>query len=128
MVKEGWTQIIVKDDLAARLRARLEEEHRLARRKPELSTYVQDLLWDVLERDEILRRYGPFMEYREAYDSRIRLQDNRSHELVEVQARDGKLVCLKDHREDCVHVGFCFAIPEVYKVLAEHGLKAPKVK
>ena len=126
MVKAGYTEVILKDDLAARLTERIEQEYTGHRFKPKLSSYVQDLLWEMLERDPKLQRYGPFLAYRGATDGRIRIQDNFLGSLVEIQIRDGKLMCLEDRRDDCLHVGFAFAVSEVHKVLMEHGFKPPK--
>jgi len=33
------------------------------------------------------------------------------------------LFCELDQRNDCMHVGFVFALPEFYKILKEKGVK-----
>jgi len=40
--------------------------------------------------------------------------------------RNGELRCLLDEKIDCVHIGFVYSIPEVYIVLNNKGMKAPK--
>jgi hypothetical protein len=45
-----------------------------------------------------------------------------------VKVRNGELVCDLDNSSNCIHVGFAYAIPEVYKVLGLMGKKPPKVK
>jgi hypothetical protein len=38
------------------------------------------------------------------------------------------MYCRYCERDDCLHVGFCFAIREVNKILIERGFRPPKVK
>jgi hypothetical protein len=114
----GFRAITVRQELYHRLQTRYRAKTARTRVKPSLSGYISQLLWEVLERDDLLHRYGPVMEFREVRGNRIRVLDNRTNELIEVQARDGSLSCAKDQREDCAHVGFCFATPEVFQALA----------
>ncbi|MCL4436383.1 MAG: hypothetical protein M1387_06695 [Thaumarchaeota archaeon] len=128
MVKKGWTQVILKDELACTLLARLEEVYKNKPRKPELSTFIQDILWEVIESEEILRRYGPFLSKFAVEPGKVFLRDNRKDTLVELDFRDGELFCQEDERFDCVHVGFAWALPEVYKALNLYGKKKPNIK
>jgi len=128
LVKKGWTQVILKDALASKVQARLEEVYKNKQRKPELSTYIQDILWEVIESEEILRRYGPFLSKFAVEDDKVFLRDNRKNTLVELDFRDGELFCQEDERFDCVHVGFAWALPEVYKALNLHGRKKPNIR
>jgi len=38
------------------------------------------------------------------------------------------LFCEFDERNDCMHVGFVFALPEFYKILKEKGVKPRSLK
>lgn len=91
------------------------------------SGYVDNLLSSLVEFQEGLREYGPFLEFRGA-DNTISLYDHLKHRSVDVHidGENRKLYCEVDKKSDCVHVGFCFAVPEVYKVLIEEGFKEPK--
>lgn len=128
MVRKGWTQVIVKDDLTERMRRRLEDEYRSKARKPQLSTYVQDILWQIIEEDEILRQCGPFLEKMTVESDRIFIKDNRMDEIAELRLKDGRLHCGRDNSFECVHVGFAWAIPEVYRTMKLQGCKMPITK
>ena len=47
----------------------------------------------------------------------IMIKDNKIGRLAEVQVRGREIVCLFCNKKDCVHVGFAYAIPEVYRVM-----------
>ncbi len=128
MVKKGWTQVILKDELANKVQARLEEAYKNKPRKPELSTYIQDILWEIIESEETLRRYGPFLSKFAVEDDKVFLRDNRKNTLVELNLKDGELFCQEDEQTNCVHVGFAWALPEVYRAMNLHGKKKPKVR
>ena len=51
---------------------------------------------------------------------------NKRNRIAEVILRNGELRCLLDEKIDCVHIGFVYSIPEVYIVLNNKGMKAPK--
>ncbi|MFN4337402.1 MAG: hypothetical protein ACK4FV_07525, partial [Candidatus Nitrosocaldus sp.] len=53
------------------------------------------------------------------------IKDHFIDRIVEVQVvPEGKfLYCRYCDRDDCLHVGFCFAVREVNKILIERGFK-----
>ena len=42
---------------------------------------------------------------------------NKIGRIAEVQVHGKELVCLYCKKNDCVHVGFAYPIPEVYRVM-----------
>ena len=60
---------------------------------------------------------APFMQKAPQGNS-IMIKDNKIGRLVEVQVHGKELVCLYCKKNDCVHVGFAYAIPEVYRVMS----------
>ena len=130
MPRKGYVPIILKEELADKVRERLEEEYGEERKLPQLSTYVQKLLWDIIESNEILKNYGPYLEKVAIHEDTILIRDNRRKvdRIVEVKLRDNELFCTYDEGFECVHIGFAWALPEVYKALDLRGMKMPKVK
>lgn len=127
MVK-GWTPISVTDDLATDLESMWKEDRKRPKNQ-KFSPWVNNLLLKYVEFNKELKEYGPFLEFIEANDNEIFIADHRPKKLnTTVYIKDDKkeLQCIVDKSIDCIHVGFCFAIPEVYKVLIEHGFKEPK--
>ena|SRR5579875_1181314 len=82
------------------------------------SRYVNDLIMDRIEADEALSRVAPFMQKIGLQDNSIMLRDNKLGRMVEVQIRGKELICFLCQKNDCAHVGFSYAIPEVYRVMS----------
>lgn len=83
------------------------------------SKYVNDLILETIEADEALSLAAPHIEKSALLGNSVLLKDNKLGRIVEVQI-DGKkrdLFCMYDMRNDCVHVGFACAIPQVYAVM-----------
>ena len=68
-----------------------------------------------------MRKYGPFLEEFAVEEDKIFIKDNRIRELVELTLRDNVLFCNHDRSDNCVHIGFAWAIPKVYRFLGAHG-------
>ena len=47
----------------------------------------------------------------------LAIQDNIQNNVVNLLIKKGKITCLLDKKEDCVHVGYAYSIPEVYKLM-----------
>ena len=72
-----------------------------------------------LERRKILKE-SQLLSLISLDDNLIFLKDGRPkrHDrLIEVQLKNKKLFCLSDNSEECIHVGFAHAFPEVIKAL-----------
>jgi hypothetical protein len=42
--------------------------------------------------------------------------------------KEGKLYCLHCQSLNCVHIGYSWALPEVYKIMNLKGKKVPKIE
>jgi hypothetical protein len=124
--REGWKTVSLRTELLQRVEKVREAKQEGKTRKIPLGTLVEDLLLPELERNEALRHYAPFLEQVGIEDDVIFLKDNRLLKIVELRVRDGDLYCDHDRRKSCVHIGFAWSIPRVYKVMKEHGSKRPK--
>ncbi|MBP2624542.1 MAG: hypothetical protein KAF24_01075, partial [Nitrosopumilaceae archaeon] len=61
-----------------------------------------------------------------AYPYRIVLKDNIKNRIIEVVFKNNEPYCLFCDNKDCVHIGFVFSLPDVYKILSIKGIKSPK--
>jgi len=96
------------------------------------TTWLTNYILEHLEEDELLSCYAPGLEFIGTDGDTVFIKDWFIDRVVEVIIRDlgiGKrfLYCRYCERDDCLHVGFCFAIREVNKMLIERGFKQPKV-
>jgi hypothetical protein len=128
MTKTGWRTVLLREETVSRIE-KLKEQREAGRpRKIALGALIEDLIWPVLEADEVLRRYGPYLQEFAVDEDKIMIKDNRNDQLAELTFRNGVLYCSLDHSDSCVHIGFAWAIPKVYKVMEAHGKRMPKVK
>ena len=47
----------------------------------------------------------------------LAIQDNVQNRVVDLLIKNGKITCLFDEKDDCMHVGFAYSIPIVRKLL-----------
>jgi hypothetical protein len=127
VTKPGWKSVLLRQEVVSRLEKLKEQKQEGKPRKIALGAFIEDLIWPVLEEDELLRKYGPFLEEFGVDEDKIFIRDNRIHELVELTFRDNVLFCNHDKSDNCVHIGFAWAIPKVYKFLSAHGQRKKAV-
>jgi hypothetical protein len=59
-------------------------------------------------------------------DSSVFIKDRNKNRVIELIVRDGDLWCDLDKAKDCSHIGFAWAIPQVYTVMKEKGRRKPQ--
>ncbi len=126
-----YTTIAIKHEIKERLVKKHRDGQLAGKLKGvSLTAYINSLLLDILEQDDYLNRYGPFLSWIGPHENLLLLYDNRLQRTVEVEVHYDKKVlhCREHNSNECLHVGFCFAIRDVYKVLVERGFRQPKVK
>jgi len=130
MPRGGYANLSIKPELYSKLYAIYEKK-----RKGSITftSWLLDIVFEHLEEDELLSRYAPGLEFIGADGNTVFIKDWFEDRIVEVIIHDGGigkrfLFCRYCERDDCLHVGFCFGIREVNKVLVERGFKQPKVK
>jgi len=101
--------------------------------QPPLSTFVRKVVFEYIEKDEVMRQYGPYMSFVSNNENTIFIKDEKNDRVVPVRVvikENGQfdLFCELDERNDCMHVGFVFALPEFYKILKEKGVKPRALK
>lgn len=74
-----------------------------------------------------LREIARF-ELRSMDDNEITIRDNFTDRLIHIYIKSGKLSCDVCERDDCIHIGACFAFKRTAVLLKKHGIKAPRVK
>ena len=88
--------------------------------------YVTYQLEQMMQKDKTFARYAPKLEKISVDEERVILKDNIKNRIAEVAFQHGELYCLLCEEKDCVHVGYLFALPDVYEILNSKGIKHPK--
>lgn len=106
------------------LRKHTEDLHRKpSKTDPKLIGYVNDLLSDVLDKDEFLKMYAPYLSVIDIIDNVIYLRDAKLKHSVEIYLKDQQLYCEYDKALDCKHIHYAFAIPEIARLDLNHFAK-----
>ena len=82
-----------------------------------------------IENDEVLRKYGA-RSLRNSVSSRTEstTRTTGSGRIAELTFRNDSSFCNVDDTDNCVHIGFAWALSKVYRVLASRGKRKPEVK
>lgn len=89
-----------------------------------LATFISELIDDSLLQRESMRDFAPF-QFISAVGDTVVIKDKIKNDYIELRVHNAKLVCTKDETDNCVHVGFAWALPAVARVMKEHGARKP---
>lgn len=98
----------------------LEQKYNIEKKKhPTVSfaSFIAESALMELERRQIIRE-ASFISLIGIHEDIITLKDARNRDkFIEVQIKNKKPKCLTDNKQECIHVGFVLALPEVRKAL-----------
>ncbi|MGD1834216.1 MAG: hypothetical protein ACPKPY_05010 [Nitrososphaeraceae archaeon] len=125
--KKGWSTVQIREDV----KNNLLEVYNNDKKRPsnqKFTAYLDLLLKNTIAFKKQQTEYGPFIELDLAIDDHIVLKDNTMNRLVTIyiNAKKKELQCDFCEKTDCLHIGFCFAVPQIYNVLIENGFRPRK--
>lgn len=88
------------------------------------SGYLTSIMEEMMKRYEAIGLHVPFMEKILIDHNSVIIKDNKKNRIVEISLRNNELQCLLDDRNDCVHVGFVYSLPELYFMLTPKEIKS----
>ena len=123
MPKPGFKSITVSDHVYKRFLHVYEKSKKSLELKgiTSFSGYITSTMEQVMAKHEAFSKYMPLLEMLSIDPDRIVIKDNKQNRIIEVLVKNGELHCLLDERNDCIHVGFAYSIPEVYSALNNRG-------
>ncbi|MEO9320800.1 MAG: hypothetical protein ABI361_09020 [Nitrososphaera sp.] len=122
-LKEGSKNVPLRPALVLRLAERWNETKKVVpNTSQEFGGYVNELLTEVLDKDDMVRKMAPHLSLSAVSPAMLFIRDQRSGRTAEVYLHDQQLYCDLDRSKTCEHVQFAFAIPEVAKL----QLKKPR--
>ncbi|MEM4098887.1 MAG: hypothetical protein QXW57_03955 [Candidatus Micrarchaeaceae archaeon] len=129
MPQKGWTNFLLRQEYADGLKAIYErKKHPLLDQGINSFTgFINDLVWHIIEADKLLAQNAPFLSEVGMTEDGVTIRDAKLDRIIDVKVRDGELVCEYDNSNSCIHVGFAYAIPEVYRVMNMIGKKPSNV-
>jgi len=92
------------------------------RTSPSFTTFINELLVDVMKRERFLSEYKPFshLTYAGGRAGSLFIKDNQQNLIVEIIYKDGLLFCnTPDSDSNCDHVRFATSLIELAKYMQE---------
>ena len=122
MPKKGFAVICITEEVFKRAKAFYLKKLRAGEisNKISFSRFMNDLLEHAVENDEYLSRMPVAFQKIGIFGNSVLLKDCLDQIYqVKIHLRNGnsELWCLKDKRNDCIHIGFAYSIPELYRVI-----------
>jgi hypothetical protein len=120
MPKPGFKTITVKEHVFNKyyeLYKKAKKERKVGE-GTSFSGFVTSMMQETMAKYEAFSKHAPFLEKIAIEQDRVIIKDNKRDRIAEVMVRNGELQCLLDEKKtDCIHIGFVYALPEVYAVL-----------
>lgn len=91
----------------------------------EFDEWLDNMLYELARYEKELNMQGPFISVDCITDSHVVLTDYSAdkHVFVNINSKEKRLECEKDSSSKCIHVGYCLAIPSVFRILIKNGFK-----
>ena len=127
MPKEGFKSITVSETVYQRfITTYNNNKDNLANKGiRSLSGYISHMLEERMLENEVMAQHAPRIKKIAVDGDRVVLLDTKLNRIAEVVAQNGVMFCQLCEENDCVHVGFSYALPEIYATLKEHGMTSP---
>ncbi|AIF85413.1 hypothetical protein NTE_03385 [Candidatus Nitrososphaera evergladensis SR1] len=78
-----------------------------------LKDFVNDIVLMSVEKDEFLKRYAPSLSFAGRTETSLFVKDDMKDRTAEIVIKDSQLICYLDESNDCEHVHFALALPEL---------------
>ena len=127
MPKEGFKSITVSETVYKRFNEAYDnsKDALAIRGVRSLSGYISYMLEERMQENEAMAVHAPRMKKISVDDDRVVLLDSKMNRIAEVVVQNGAMFCQLCEENNCLHVGFAYALPEVYTALSKHGVKGP---
>ena len=122
MPKQGYKSITIPDDLYDQFRVHIgSDDVKNEVGSYSLSKFVSHMLEVRMMKDKAIAHNSLMLRKIGIDGDRVILRDRKSNRVVEVVIKDHTLYCESCESEECLHCGFCYALPEVYTAMKITG-------
>ena len=83
------------------------------------------MLEERMQENEVMALHAPRIKKISVDDDRVVLLDSKLNRIAEVAVQNAVMFCQLCEQNNCLHVGFAYALPEVHTVMSKHGVKEP---
>lgn len=127
MPKDGFRSITISQPVYDRFqKTYLQEKDELAVKGiRSLSGYVSYMLEESMTKSDNMTLHAPMLKKISVDDDRIVILDISKNRIAEVALQQGKIFCQLCEQDNCLHVGYALAQPDIYGALKEKGIQIP---
>lgn len=112
----------IHKEIMPKLQRQWSELRRVKRETPSLSTYINQLILSSLEREEVLNKLLPNLNFVGIVQNVMVIQDTIIGKMYSVRRTDGELICDEDKADNCRHVRFALATSEITQLYTDFNL------
>ena len=109
-IKKRQPTVMVRQQIYEKIRKKAEEK------KVTLVDYVNEMLLLNVEKDDFLKEYAPYLNKIAIDEDTVILRDEKIKKIVEIVYKNDKFSCSVDEKNDCIHIHFVLALPEITKL------------
>ena len=132
MPKPGFDVVTIRDEAFRKARRYYKKKIRSdpIHPEPSFSKFISNLIERATEDDRNLSLMRPTFQALVLQENSVVILDHRLGRTVEIEilAKNNTidLFCTLDRRKDCIHVGFAYSIPKLYRIIGEKSQKLRK--
>lgn len=111
--RDGYRRIPIKETIFNKA----QEYYTKSKSEYAFSRWISEQLLMNLEKYEFLRIYAPYISLVGIHDNELFLKDEKEDRIIEVVLQDYRLYCRYCEKDDCMHVHYTLALPELGKLI-----------
>lgn len=116
MPDPGRKSLTVLKEVHAKAMEKYEIEKSSNKTESSFIKWFSDYVMMNLERDEFLKDYAPYLEKIGYSNNMLTIRDHKVNNITDIFMKDGRLYCSLDETDDCMHIHFALALPELSKL------------
>ena len=119
MPKPGFKSYSLKEELYNSLKEKFKQNEQELRMRgiTSISAYFSFLISQNITESKSKKPYKSTLEEIKIIANKVIIKDNMINRIVELTISDGKIFCELDKKSNCMHVGFAYSLPNIYKLL-----------
>jgi len=112
--------LTVRTEVHSKAVSRYEQEKEKNKTDMSFINWFSEYILLNLEKDEYIASYAPFLEKIGIRDNRLIIRDKKRDKLTDIFLKDGKFFCNLDEKNDCEHIHFALAMPELVRLKSKN--------
>lgn len=109
----------IHKDLMPEVLLQWSQLRRVKRETPSLSTYINQLIKSALQREQVLNKMLPNLNFVGIVENDMVIHDISDDQMYRVKREDGTIRCIQDDSNNCKHVMFAMSTSEITQLYTD---------